>query len=434
MRTGCVLVSFAMAALVACGGGTGSAGAGRGGASGGEIAGMTGSGAGSGLGSGGAKSDGGATGAGGSGGASGGAAGGGITTPSGGGASGDIGAGGKSRDGGPAGAGGSARRGDASGSGGAGGPGGKTSAGGTTSAGGVIGAGGAISSSGGTSRGGSSGAAGAAGSDGGAGSGACTRETLQAAVDSYLLAMQAGDSSSLSLGPGAAYTENGTKSQFGQGLWQSPLPAPDLHMSLLDVEKCGTFTEVIIASGSHPYVLGVRLALASGQISAATVIATDCDDWGFNAASYLRYSKAEQTNTAEGSGWGPVPVEDQFTRAELQAAGDAYFAYWADKTVSVPWGYPCSRLEGGMATNPDPKPNQSSTCSVGIPDQSFAPKANDYLIDVDHGMVVLFLNMPGPDSHWFRITKSTLMRYIHTLTVCYVNGAWQCPGTAPTCS
>jgi hypothetical protein len=49
-------------------------------------------------------------------------------------------------------------------------------------------------------------------------------------------------------------------------------------------------------------------------------------------------------------------------------------------------------------------------------------------------MVVDFLGLPGPDSHWFRFTKSTDMRYIHTLTVCYVNGAWQCPGTQPTCN
>ena len=47
--------------------------------------------------------------------------------------------------------------------------------------------------------------------------------------------------------------------------------------------------------------------------------------------------------------------------------------------------------------------------------------------------VVDFLSLPGPDSHWFRFTKSTDMRYVHTLTVCYVNGTWQCPGTQPTC-
>jgi hypothetical protein len=48
--------------------------------------------------------------------------------------------------------------------------------------------------------------------------------------------------------------------------------------------------------------------------------------------------------------------------------------------------------------------------------------------------VVDFLGLPGPDSHWFRFTKTTDMWYVHTLTVCYVNGTWQCPGTQPTCN
>jgi hypothetical protein len=46
---------------------------------------------------------------------------------------------------------------------------------------------------------------------------------------------------------------------------------------------------------------------------------------------------------------------------------------------------------------------------------------------------VVFVGLPGPDSHWFRFTKSTDMRYIHTLTICYINGAWQCPGDPPVC-
>jgi hypothetical protein len=126
-----------------------------------------------------------------------------------------------------------------------------------------------------------------------------------------------------------------------------------------------------------------------------------------------------------------VPVADRLTRQALHDAGFAYFAYWADKTVQVPWGYPCSRLEGGMETNPSG--NASVTCDVGVPDQNPAPQANDYLVDVDYGMVVLFLNMPGPDSHWFRVNQAGI-RYIHTLTICYLSGTWRCPGSAPTCS
>jgi hypothetical protein len=354
------------------------------------------------------------------------------------------GAGGISSSGGSIATGGSPSSGGVTGKGGATGSGGTTSPdggipkggvsgkGGTTSGGGNIDAGVTTAKGGATGKGGTNGKGGANGSGGSTGATSCTREMLQTAVEAYIAAMKAGDSSSLPLTASATYTENDTKSQFGQGLWATPL-TPDQTMNLLDVEKCGSYTEVIIASGGHPYVLGIRLTVAGGQISAVKVLATDCDDWGFDAKNYLKYAKAELANTAAGSGWGLVPADDRFTSEELIAAGDAYFAYWGDKTVEVPWGYPCSRLEGGMATNPDPNPRKDSTCSIGIPDQTFAPKPTDHLVDVDYGMVVVFVGLPGPDSHWFRFTKSTLMRYIHTLTICYVNGSWQCPGSAPVC-
>jgi hypothetical protein len=323
-------------------------------------------------------------------------------------------AGGTSSTGGVMTTGGKSSTGGSSATGGKSGNAGSSTAGGKTSTGGTSSAGGASTTGGKSSTGGSSGTS----------TSACSRAMLQTAVDNYLSAMAAGSAATLTRTSSATYSENAASVAFGQGLWSTPL-TPDFHRNLLDVDRCQTFSEIIIATGSHPYVLGTRLTVANGQISAISVIATDCDDWGFNAASYLTNSRNED------AGWGPVAVADQLTRQELHDAGFAYFAYWADKTVQVPWGYPCSRLEGGMETNPSG--SASVTCDVGIPSQSFAPTPNDYLVDVDYGMIVDFVNLPGPDSHWFRVNK-TGIRYIHTLTVCYVNGTWQCPGTAPTCS
>jgi hypothetical protein len=237
-----------------------------------------------------------------------------------------------------------------------------------------------------------------------------------------MAAIQAGDSSAVA---SATYKENGATVALGSGLWAAPLKVDQLPpLTALDVDRCEAYTEVIV-NNNHKYVFGARLTAnaSTGQLSAISIIATDCDDWGFNAATYLQYSKAEQ----QSGGWEDVPLADRLSRQELQDAGYAYFAYWGDKSVSVPWGTPCSRLEGGMYTG------ANGTCDVGIPDQSFAPQPTGALIDVDRGMAVVFVNLPGPDSHWFRVNKSGL-RYIHTLTVCYVNGAWQCPGTQPTCS
>ena len=114
----------------------------------------------------------------------------------------------------------------------------------------------------------------------------------------------------------------------------------------------------------------------------------------------------------------------------MQYAADQYFQYWIDNTADVPWGDPCARLEGGMYTGDVSLANGS--CSVGVPAQGFAPSINHYVFDPDQGIVVAFLNMPGPDSHMFHVTNSHGIRYIHTLTICYVNGVWQCPGNPPT--
>jgi len=276
---------------------------------------------------------------------------------------------------------------------------------------------------GGTETGGTPGSGGVGGSVG------CDRAGLQAAVDAYLAAMEAGDPSLMPLAAAATYEENAETVALGQGLWATPLHA-DQSLSLLDVSRCASFTEVIIATGSHDYVNGVRIDVSDGLVSAISVIATDADDWGFNGDTYLTYSSQE----VEGGGWDEVPAAERYGYDELVAAGEAYFAFWGDKTVAVPWGVPCARLEGGMYTGY----RAGADCSVGIPDQSFAPRPNDSLADVDRGMSVIFLNLPGPDSHLFRVQKtypnmeSPGIRYVHTLTVCYVNGEWQCPGEPPT--
>jgi hypothetical protein len=257
--------------------------------------------------------------------------------------------------------------------------------------------------SGGTQSTGGAASGGGATGTGGTGTIGCDRAGLEAAVNSYLAALGAGNPASMPLTSSASYLENDATVALGQGLWLTPLQ-PDFHRNLLDVDSCASFTEVIIASGSHPYVLGVRLRVTGAQISEVYVVATDQGDWGFNAADYLRYSQAED--------WSLVPADQRLTRQQLHDAGFAYFAFWGDKTVQVPWGSPCARLEGGLYTGDYP----GSSCSIGIPDGGFAPQPRDYLVDVDYGMVVLFLNLGGTDTHLFRVL-STGIRYVHTLTV-----------------
>jgi hypothetical protein len=241
----------------------------------------------------------------------------------------------------------------------------------------------------------------------------CTRESLQAKVDAYIDALKKGESSLMPLATGAKYIENRKEASFEEGVWQEPLVV-DFHRSLLDVELCETFTEIICASGSHPYVIGTRLKITGDAIAEVEALVTDEDDWLFNASNYLKYSSQED--------WPILPPEMRSDRETLIRVGNAYFDVFKDFTTAdkVPWNIPCARLEGGMYTNPENKPDAS--CTEGPPLEGSVEIVNRrFIVDVDMGTVVGLANFGDengwPDSHIFRLENGKL-RYIHTLTVC----------------
>jgi hypothetical protein len=238
----------------------------------------------------------------------------------------------------------------------------------------------------------------------------CTRTVLQTAVDSYLAAQGAGNPSKMPLASQVKYIENMTEIKNDQGLWNTPLPIA-FHRSFLDVDSCRTFTEVIVTEGGHPYVLGTRLKVEGGKISEIDSLVTKKGDWLFTADNYLKYSKAED--------WRVLNANERVDRQTLINAGNAYFDHFSDKTVQVPFGTPCARLEGGAYTarNFD---DPNATCNVGFPEDKLPIVNRSYVADVDMGTVNIFCrfgNPPGaPDSHTFRLVNGKL-RYVHTLTL-----------------
>ncbi len=242
---------------------------------------------------------------------------------------------------------------------------------------------------------------------------ACTRESLQAKVDVYINALKKGAPSLMPLAPGAKYIENRKETNFKEGVWRKPLVV-DFHRSLLDTELCETYTEIISASGSHPYVIGTRLKITGDTIAEVEALVTDEDDWLFNASNYLKYSSQEN--------WSILPPEMRSDRQTLIRVANAYFDVFKDPSSAneVPWNIPCARLEGGMYTNPENKPDAS--CTEGPPLEGSVEITNRrFIVDVDMGTVVglaYFGDENGwPDSHIFRLENGK-MRYVHTLTVC----------------
>ena len=250
----------------------------------------------------------------------------------------------------------------------------------------------------------------------------CTRAGLQGVVDQYLDALKNGDPSRMPLAPQAKYIESRKEIPFGRGLWQAPL-AFDFQRSLFDVDICETFSEIIAASNSHPYVIGTRLKIVDGKIAEVESLVSDEDDWLFDADNYLKYSSTEK--------WDILPADARTDRQTLIRVASDYFDIFQDYAAfdKVPWGIPCVRIEGGMYTNPNNDPDPS--CTVGVPKGGGVPMTNRrYIVDVDMGAVVGQIDFGGPnglwDAHTFRLEHGKL-RYVHVITLC-PNG---CPKIPP---
>jgi hypothetical protein len=240
----------------------------------------------------------------------------------------------------------------------------------------------------------------------------CTRDGLQRAVDLYIAAQTAGDTSGMPLATGLGYIENVAPFDITKGVIRTPMKI-DHHRSLLDPATCQTFTEVIVTNKEKPYVLATRLRVNHDKVAEVEILWTTTGYWLFNADAYLKWSSSEN--------WETIPADRRDTRDTLVAAANAYLdAFLEGKKDLVPWGYPCNRTEGGAHTG-----NGSATdsCDVGVP--SGVNIANRrFIVDPTTGSVAVFCTFGAgtaaggsgaPDTHLFRVENGKL-RYVHTLT------------------
>jgi len=240
----------------------------------------------------------------------------------------------------------------------------------------------------------------------------CARGGLQDAVDLYIEAQSSGDVAGLPLANGLGYWENEQRIAIDDGLIHKALDI-DHHFSLFDTDTCQTFTEVIVSDEDEPYVLGTRMRINHDKIAEVEILWTTTGYWLFDADAYLRYSSTED--------WGPIAAEQRDSRGTLVSAANAYLdAFLEGKIDSVPWGFPCVRVEGGAYTG---KGSPDDSCEVGVP--SGVNIANRrFVVDEVLGSVVVYCTFGAggpnggsgsPDTHLFRVENGRL-RYVHTLT------------------
>ncbi len=238
----------------------------------------------------------------------------------------------------------------------------------------------------------------------------CTRQSLQSAVDSYLAAQKAGDRAKMTFAEKVKYLENMNEVGAGDGMWNTALPIA-FSRSFLDKDRCRTFSEVIVTEGGHPYVIGTRLSVDNGKITAIDSLVSDKGDWLFNANAYLKYSSKED--------WTPPKSHAHQSMQELINAANSYLDQFSDKLVQTPWGRPCARLEGGAYTNRSGDPD--ATCEVGIPPGVLYIVNRDYVVDEEQGVINVFCRFGNsttgmPDSHTFRLIDGKL-RNVHTISI-----------------
>lgn len=240
----------------------------------------------------------------------------------------------------------------------------------------------------------------------------CTRDGLRAAANLYIEAQTAGDPSIMPLANGVGYRENIESADINAGIVTKALDI-DHTWTMLDTDTCQTFTEVIVAGGDEPYVIGTRLRVNREFIAEVETLWTTTGYWLFDAEAYLKYATEED--------WGPIPADRRDSRATLVSAAGAYLdAFLEGKKDLVPWGYPCERVEGGAYTGTG---SADDSCDVGVP--AGVNIANRrFVVDEVHGTVVVYCTFGAggpnggsktPDTHLFRLENGKL-RYVHTLT------------------
>lgn len=244
----------------------------------------------------------------------------------------------------------------------------------------------------------------------------CSRERLKEMADQYRAAQASGSviMNMRPMGEWVNYYENYELSSmtFG-GVIASPQKV-DWDRSFYDTVACQVYVESIITDPKHPYVLATMIrgtgspGSPPGTVSGFDVIVTDQGDWLFDAGKTLYYAQRED--------WSEIPEAQRNTREDLKAAADAYLDLFKDKSVQVPWGTPCARLEGSVYTG---KGQPTDSCNVGVP-ENIEMAERRYIIDPVVGAVAVFLKMgpsQRPDAHVFRIEDGNI-RYIHTITSC----------------
>ncbi|KAK4221583.1 hypothetical protein QBC38DRAFT_521780 [Podospora fimiseda] len=254
----------------------------------------------------------------------------------------------------------------------------------------------------------------------------CSKFSLQEASSRYIATQSTGSLTYLQplLSPNTTFLENNLPLNISTSTTLTSPAHIDRNQTIYDVIQCAIFTSLTITDPISPRVIGAQIFLSPSSppsILKIDRVHTTPGDWLFNATGTLFYSQREN--------WSEIPPAERDSRETIKAAADAYFDIFKDASVNVPWGTPCTRLEGGAYTG---RGLPSDSCNIGVI-QSYDMPNRRYVIDETVGAVSVLVEFGSignaPDSHLFRVEGGKLRR-IHTMTYCErkPNCGYELPG------
>ena len=114
---------------------------------------------------------------------------------------------------------------------------------------------------------------------------ACTRASLQSAVDRYIAAQAMGDPDSLPLAPQAPYSENGLAVDLHRSLLTQPLK-PEHQHGLLDLQQCEAVVQ--LASLAPERLVAAQLRIDDDVIRELRVVVVSPEDGPIDAAGFAQ--------------------------------------------------------------------------------------------------------------------------------------------------
>jgi len=238
----------------------------------------------------------------------------------------------------------------------------------------------------------------------------CIRESLKAITDKFFAALEAHKPSNVPLASGVKYTENGLAVEVGKGTWETAGKVT-FKRGMVDTQKCGTHTQIIMEENGNPILYGVRLKVdqnRSTNLPALTVSEIEA----FVVRDKQQVGNAQVILDTKGQDWESIlPPEQRSSRLALMAIADDYFELFVKekkpKVSELPFLPPCDRWENGVQTTLASKP--AHNCSPkGFADMTETHQPRRFLVDEETGIVVAYVlfNNSWPDFHMFKVKNS----------------------------